>query len=258
MKVGLVQMDIAWHQRKVNLAKAEDFARRAKAEGCDLIVFPEMFATGYTMDLTRAEEDGPLIAAFVSDLAKGVNINIVAGVAIKKPGKTMGRNLALVFDRSGRPLAEYTKMRPFSCAGEDRSFDGGTEVAVFPIDGTAFSVFVCYDLRFPELFRKAVPKAKVICVIANWPASRADHWETLLRARAIENQCVMIGVNRTGIDGKGLVYAGGSQVLAPSGRVVCSAGEAETLLCCEIEPSEVDEIRAQFPFLEDLRGFSLQ
>jgi omega-amidase len=254
MKIGLLQMDVAWHRKEVNFARAEYLAEKARSEGCDLIVLPEMFSTGYSMDLAvvAEEEDGDT-AHFLSGLAKKTGLNIIAGFAVRTSGGPRGKNMAVAYGRPGAVIGRYEKMRPFSLAGEGRFYEAGREAVTFAVDGIPFSVFICYDLRFPELFRRVAREVTAICVIANWPASRQDHWETLLRARAIEDQCYIIGVNRTGTDGNSLVYEGGSLIIGPSGETICAAGAAEGLTYGEIDPGLVDEVRSQFPFLLDMR-----
>jgi omega-amidase len=114
--------------------------------------------------------------------------------------------------------------------------------------------FICYDLRFPELFRAVANTCMLIIVIASWPDARQGHWETLLKARAIENQCYVIGVNRVG-EGGGYSFIGGSAIIDPSGETIAEGREKETLLVAEIDPEKVREIRSIYPFLKDLRQF---
>ncbi len=119
------------------------------------------------------------------------------------------------------------------------------------------SIFICYDLRFPEVFRNVAKEVHAIFVIANWPAIRKEHWETLLKARAIENQCFVIGVNRTGKDGNGIYYSGASHIFDPSGNDICSDSESDEFLIGKFNPEEVIKIRSKFPFLNDMRPFNL-
>jgi omega-amidase len=255
MKAALIQLDIAWQDRHRNYEKAGFYAKRAAEERCDLVVFPEMFNTGFSMDLAAVADEGiGETTSILSDIAKRNNINLIAGFPMKSQAEEKGRNIAVVYDRTGMLAATYTKMHPFALAGEDKYYLAGESVTTFDIDGMTSSVFICYDLRFPEVFRQIAKKVKTIFVIANWPASREDHWETLLKARAIENQCFVIGVNRTGTDGNGIIYSGASRVVDPLGQVICQGNGTDEYVVCEFDPSEVDKIRTAYPFLKDSRS----
>lgn len=253
MKVALVQMDIAWEDREKNLVRAADFIRAAGEQGCDVAVLPEMFSTGFSMNLGKTVEDtkGPT-ASFLSDSAMRHSIYVIGGFAAKGTG-AKGRNIALACGRDGAVLAAYAKMHPFCLAGEHEHFEAGSAQAVFELDGVPSSVFICYDLRFPESMRPVARKVLAVFVIANWPSERIGHWDALLKARAIENQCFAVGVNRTGRDANGLVYPGGSVIFGPQGEQVCKAGELEELTICAIDPSRAEIVREKFPFLDDMR-----
>ncbi len=254
MKIALIQLDIKWEAKEENYKRTEFFAEKALREKCDIMVFPEMFNTGFSMNISGiAESEHGGADSVLSGMALKYGIYIIAGFPIKEPAEEKGRNMAAVYDRKGRRIAAYTKMHPFSLLDEDKYYAAGRDTVIFDIDGMTCSVFICYDLRFPEVFRKVAGDVKAIFVIANWPASRKEHWETLLKARAIENQCFVIGVNRTGTDGNGIHYPGASSVFDPSGNAVCSGNEKDEFLSCEFDPAEVIGIRSRFPFLKDMR-----
>ena len=178
MKAALIQLDIAWQDRRRNYEKAAFFAGRAAADKCDLIVFPEMFNTGFSMDLAAVADEGiGETTSILSNIAKTNNINLIAGFPMKSPAEEKGRNIAVVYDRTGMLSATYTKMHPFCLAEEGKYYMTGESVTIFNIDGMPSSVFICYDLRFPEVFRKIANQVKAIFVISNWPASRGDHWD---------------------------------------------------------------------------------
>jgi predicted amidohydrolase len=170
------------------------------------------------------------------------------------------RNRALVFDPDGNEIARYDKLHPFSYGKEAERFEGGDSVCAFDwhAQGRTMRVspLICYDLRFPEAFRAcrglAGGGAEMFVVIANWPAERAEHWRALLRARAIENQAFVVGVNRSG-DDPFLAYAGGSVVFDPRGEVVAEAGGAEGAIRAEIDVSRVREWRGAFRAWDDAR-----
>ncbi|MBZ0157037.1 MAG: carbon-nitrogen family hydrolase [Alphaproteobacteria bacterium] len=257
MKIALIQMNSVWEDKRENLEKAAHFTRKASEEGCDLIVFPEMFSTGFSMNLPVVAEEGyGETPSFLSRIAKAYSINLIAGFAMVAPGDTLARNMAVVFTRQGQPTATYTKLHPFCLAGEDRHFIPGEAPSVFDIEGMPSSVFICYDLRFPEIFRMVAKEVHALFVIANWPDSRRDHWETLLKARAIENQCFVIGVNRTGTDGNRLRYPGASAIFGPAGNLILSGNETEEFLAGEIDPSDVTALRTAYPFLKDMRQWT--
>lgn len=250
----MVQMDIAWESKETNFARAREFVKRASEERCDIVVFPEMFTTGFSMNAgTMAEEENGETSVLLSGLARECGLNLIAGLAMKKADELKGRNSALAYDRSGRLLASYSKQYPFTFAGEDRHYAAGTETVLFRVDDMPSSVFICYDLRFPEVFRSVARDVQAIFVIANWPLSRIDHWETLLRARAIENQCFVIGVNRTGSDGNDITYTGASHAYDPMGNDLSPARLQDEVLTVEFDPREVSRVRERFPFLKDMR-----
>lgn len=254
LKIALIQMNAAWEEKKKNLARAEQFFRKAAREACDVIVFPEMFNTGYSMNIpVIAEDEGGETSRFLSACSRKYSINVLAGFAVRPHRRKKPVNLAAAFDRTGAVIARYAKTHPFSFAQENRYFSCGSTLVTFPLEGIPVSIFICYDLRFPEVFRAVAREVRAVFVLANWPSSRRDHWETLLKARAIENQCFVIGVNRTGKDGNGISYPGASQIFDPLGKNVCTGDRREQYLTCEIDPEEVPMVRSRFPFLDDMR-----
>jgi predicted amidohydrolase len=254
MKIALIQLNIAWESKEENYKRAELFAKKAAEEKCDVVVLPEMFNTGFSMNVpVIAEDENGQTNSVLSEIAKKYGIYLIAGFSVKKQNEDKARNIAAVYDRNGRRIAAYTKIHPFSFADEDKYYIAGSDPVIFSIDNILCSVFICYDLRFPEVFRKVAKNVQAIFVIANWPASRKDHWETLLKARAIENQCFVIGVNRTGTDGNGIHYSGTSHIFDPSGSDILCGNDKEEFLTGQINPSETAEIRLRFPFLKDMR-----
>ncbi|MBF0506410.1 MAG: carbon-nitrogen family hydrolase [Nitrospirae bacterium] len=250
MKLALIQLDSAWEMKKINLERAAFFAGKSALENCDVVVFPELFTTGFSMNIPVIAEEGfGETASYLSALARQNSINLIAGFAMKAPGEGRARNMAVIYDRKGRPTATYTKMHSFPLVQENEFFIEGTGAAVFDIDTMPSSVFICYDLRFPELFRDVAGRVQAMFVIANWPSERKEHWEILLKARAIENQCFVIGVNRTGIDGNGIAYSGASRIFDPLGNVICAADDTEEFVTAEFNPAETDLTRSAFPFL---------
>jgi predicted amidohydrolase len=212
-----------------------------------------MFATGFSMHVDTIAEpaDGPT-HAFLSGLAAKLKSCVLGGV-VTRAADGRGRHDAVAYAPDGRLLARYAKMHPFSYAGETKHYEAGSQIVTFPWHEFTASPFVCYDLRFPEIFRRAVRSgADLLVVIANWPAARDAHWLALLAARAIENQCYVLGVNRAGTDPH-VPYGGHSLVVGPRGETVAQAGERPELLVAEIERASLVEYRRQFPALADMR-----
>ncbi|VFN08119.1 MAG: Predicted amidohydrolase [Candidatus Kentron sp. G] len=253
MKVASIQLDIAWKDKEENLKRAEHFIRIAKNDNCDLVIFPEMFNVGFSMNVASIAEprNGPTTRK-LCELAGRHDVNLIAGYAEQSDEK--GKNVALSINRNGKVVERYVKNHPFSFANEHESYVPGTQQVVFKIDGAKCSMFICYDLRFPELFRKIAKDVEIIIVIANWPEVRQVHWESLLKARAIENQCFVVGVNRIGKDGNGLVYGGGSHVYHPLGEDLSRGGKNQEYIVTELNIAEVGSIREKFPFLQDMKG----
>lgn len=254
MKIALVQLNIEWEMKKVNYRNAEKYAEKASQEGCDIVVFPEMFTTGFSMNASSIAEDvHGETSSVLSVMAQKYNINIIAGYAVKSSDQDKAQNMAVAYNREGGLIAKYAKMHPFSYAKEDQHYAAGGKPVIFNIEGVSSSIFICYDLRFPEVFRSIAKAVQTIFVIANWPSTRKAHWEVLLRARAIENQCFVIGVNRTGKDANGIHYSGNSCIYDPSGNKICSGNKTDKFIVGEINPCNVLETRTAFPFLKDMQ-----
>ncbi len=256
MKIASVQMDILWHDKTANLAKASQFIQQAAKRDCELIIFPEMFNSGYSM---RAEQVAEPINGLTLDglcnLAKQHQIKIIAGLAIEDSSSSAqsAKNMAVYIDQAGQLASQYCKNYPFTLAGEKDVYATGDQQAIFQLEPFAASLFICYDLRFPELFRKVAKQVDLMVVIASWPSTRQNHWEHLLQARAIENQCFVIGVNRIGSDGNQLEYTGGSMVCDPMGNILSRADATLEYIETRIELAKTQEVRKQFPFLKDMK-----
>lgn len=259
MKIALIQLDIVADAKQANLAGIERLLRQAAEAACDVAVLPELCLTGFSEQTAALAEaaEGATTAALAA-LARTHQMHLIVGLAEKVPGQAKVQNLAVAYDRAGVVVAKYAKIHPFSFAQEDRCFLPGNRLVTFAVEGMSAGMFICYDLRFPEIFRSIAKDVAAFFVIANWPASRQVHWETLLRARAIENQCFVIGVNRTGADARGLRFPGASHIFDPLGQDLCADhADAAELLIVEIDPAETARVRATFPFLRDMRPFRL-
>lgn len=252
MRVIACQLDIAWEDKPANFAKVERLLAAAAPSPGALVVLPEMFATGFSMNVSRiAEPERGETHAFLARLAQHGQCFVIGGVATQA-SQDKARNEALVFNPQGLEIARYVKQQPFTLGGERDHYEAGTRHVIVPCGEFALAPFICYDLRFPELFRPAVHAgAQVLVVIANWPRPRDAHWLALLRARAIENQAYVIGVNRAGNDPR-LVYRGQSLIVDPHGNTLASAEEQECLISAELDLKELVDYRRKFPALADL------
>lgn len=256
MKVHLVQLDSVWENPPANFAAVDRLLAARPPEAGALVVLPEMFATGFSLNkAATGSAQTSEIEEYVRALARRHAVGVLAGVT--HPGKEgQVRNEAVVYSPQGEVLARYLKQRPFSGAGEDLAHERGTETVLFSWEGAQIALFVCYDLRFPELFRTATRAgAQVLMVIAAWPVTRIDHWLTLLRARAIENQAWVVGVNRTGNEPK-FQYCGRSVIVDPQGLLVADAGEAEGALPFTFDAGAASAWREAFPAVRDFLRWS--
>ena len=250
MRAALIQMDLAWEDWSANHTTAARHLKRAADAGADLAILPEMFATGFSMDAAKvAQPPGGPTERWLLGMARGLSMHLLAGVA--ETGSPLPVNNALLATPDGE-VRRYSKIHPFSLAGEDKVFAGGTGVSTWEVAGARVTPQVCYDLRFPEPFRLAASGTDVYVVIANWPERRRAHWQTLLRARAIENLAYVLGVNRVG-DGGDLHYAGDSAAISPWGETLASAAEIETVLLVDVDPRQVADARSRFTALKDRR-----
>jgi len=251
-KIAAFQMDIAWENRELNYDKVRKIVAEAKRENADMLILPEMFATGFSMDTSiTAENSSGKTPTFLKELALENQIAIVGGyVQKRRDGK--GANTALIIDKEGKQLAEYAKTHLFKFAGEDNAHEAGAGPRPFIFKGIEGACFICYDLRFPELFRLVACDSKFVIVIASWPKPRRHHWDALLKARAIENQLYIIGVNRVG-EGGAFEYDGGTVVYDPQGNAIADIKNIEGLVFAEIEEEKVTKTRKELPFLSDRR-----
>lgn len=255
MHVHLVQFDPAWEDKAANHGKIRSLLDVNRPVPGSLVVLPEMFATGFSLNLAATAQTSRLEdEAFLAELAHDHACYVMGGVVSPADAADgRARNLSVTFAPDGARLACYTKLQPFSFGGESQCHIPGAEVVTFPWAGFTVAPLVCYDLRFPEHFRTAAKKgANLMAVIASWPVKRYHHWLTLLQARAIENLAYVIGVNRTGSD-PNLKYNGRSIVVSPHGHIIADAGEGEGVVTARLDLSDVTAWREQFPALKDMR-----
>ncbi len=255
MRLALVSLDQHWLDKEANFARCTKLARVAAAHGCELVVFPEMTLTGYSLDmLTLAEPtEGALTLQWFQELARNAEVDIIFGACLFDSITCKPQNTLCLARRQGVTTALYSKMHPFSFAGEDKVLQAGSKLGFASVASLRLGCSICYDLRFPELFSAMAPYCDAVVNIANWPARRVDHWRALLVARAIENQLFVVGVNRTGTDGNALQYEKSSMVVTPDGVVLIPAISTDEMDIYDVEPKETSRYRAEFPTVRDKR-----
>ncbi|MCE1189132.1 MAG: nitrilase family protein [Ignavibacteria bacterium] len=255
MKVGLIQYSLVWEDKKANESIISGLVA-ASPNDISLFICPEMTLTGFSMhpEHLAEEPDGPTYI-FFSNLAREKKATFIYGCIIQEHGSYY--NTLFVIDKSGNAQAVYKKIHLFSFASENLHYKGGSLPVITQIDDLRFGLSICYDLRFPELYRNYA-RHKVDCIIdiANWPAARIAHWDSLLPARAIENLAYFIAVNRTGND-PAVSYPGHSAVFSPLGERLSYSEEQNTIVLCDIEREVISNVRERFAFLDDITISSL-
>jgi len=243
MIISIAQMDIVLGDKGRNIRKGVSFIEEAVKRKSDIIVFPELWTTGYAKDVKELAEplNGKTIKK-LTETAKEKNIKIFGSIA-ENHYNTMH------YISSKGLEASYRKIHLFSLMNEERFFAAGNKIGLKENIG----MMICYDLRFPELSRKlTINGAEILIICAEWPYPRIEHWRILLKARAIDNLVYVIGCNRVGSDGK-FEYFGHSSVIDPWGRRMIEGGKDEALLTCEIDLSLVKEVRKKLPVLKDIK-----
>ena len=250
MRIAAVQHDIVWEDARATCHHLEPMVAAAAAAGSRLIVLTEMFATGFSLDADRIAEpvDGPT-SQWMSGLAARHDAWLYGSIPERPTVGAKSRNVGVLAGPGGE-MHRYAKLHPFTYAKEHESYDAGDGTVTVTIEGLRVSLFVCYDLRFADEFWQLGPDTDLFLVPANWPEARRLHWQALLQARAIENQCYVLGVNRVGQGGK-LAYAGDSRIIDPLGDVLAGASKVETVLLADVDPAVVQEVRGKYPFLAD-------
>ena len=253
MKIGCIQLNVGFGKVDGNYERAEKFIREAAAGGAEIIVLPEMWNTGYALEKLEelADMNGERTQKFLSELSRELSVHIVGGsVSVKRDDKFY--NTMYTYNRKGELVGAYSKAHLFRLMDEHLYLEAGDEMNRFALDGLQAGGVICYDIRFPEWLRAhALDGAKVLFVPAQWPTPRIDHWKTLLQARAIENQCFVIAVNR--IAKKVENFCGQSMVIGPWGEVLWIGADDEELAIIDVDFSIVDEVRRRIPVYDDRR-----
>jgi predicted amidohydrolase len=252
LKVTLVQANQLWEDKVANFSNYE---KLLKGVDTDLIVLPEMFNTGFSMNTEQLAEgaEESLSIQWLRKIAQEKQAAIYSSLIIRDGDHVFNRG---VFAEPNGRLSFYDKRKTFGLANEDLFFASGTSESIVEYAGWKFQLQICYDLRFPEISRNRIapnqlPAYDVLLYVANWPEKRSMHWNALLAARAIENQCYVVGVNRVGKDAKDLVYSGDSQVVDALGNVTSLVKNKETTATIVMKHQNLQQTREKLPFLKD-------
>jgi predicted amidohydrolase len=252
-KIAGIQFGMKWEDKEHNFSQLRELI--SSITGKDLILLPETFSTGFTMkSKLYCEERLGQTESFLLEMSKKTNA-LVGGGWIEANSNGLPYNTFSLVSPEGN-FWRYRKIHPFSFAKEDQYFSAGSEVLTFAWRGVNITPLVCYDLRFPEIFRSSVGKTDLFAVIGNWPSTRIHHWLALLKARAIENQAYTIGVNRVGVAGKikKLSHNGYSGFFSPMGTENILQSESQDILEVSFSVDELKRVRDEFPYLKDIRG----
>lgn len=254
MKISLIQSDTIWEDKSRNF---QNLLRLLTPlfDNTDLVILPEMFNTGFSMNpvLLGESPDGETLD-WMKDISLKGNFGICGSYIVHENSNYYNR---WVFVSPVDEIWHYDKHHLFSMGGENRCFTAGNSRLTFSFRGVKINPFICYDLRFPVWSRNR-NSSDLLIFAANWPSARNDVWITLLKARAIENQCFVAGTNRTGTDGTGVKYSGDSMIISPRGSILASAlNEEECFVTAEISIKDLSEFRKKFPVLNDSDDFTI-
>lgn len=254
LKMSLAQIDVKLGQPQENLTTVRHFAEQASEQGVDVLVLPELWSTGYDLEnvATYATNLKTGIFAETAVIAHQHQLYII-GSSLSKLGDNKFGNTAVFINQNGTILANYSKVHLFRLMDEHQFLTAGEQLSVVETAWGKMGLAICYDLRFPELFRQYALNDCVLTFLpAEWPHPRLEHWRTLLRARAVENQMYMVACNRVG-QSKGVDFCGHSCIIDPWGEVIVEGGEEETLLIAEIDLDRVTAVRRTIPIFQDRR-----
>ncbi|MCW2743131.1 MAG: putative Nitrilase [Blastococcus sp.] len=260
MKIAAVQHDIVWEDRDANFHRLAPQVARAVGAGAELVLLTETFSTGFSMTPGIGEPEGGPSAQFLAEQAAehgvwvgGTCPEVADGIGGEGAGDRSLPFNSFVLAGPDGTQHRYRKLHPFTHAGEHERFRAGEQPVSVEIGGLRITPFICYDLRFADVFWQAAPETDVYLVPANWPSARRHHWQTLLVARAIENQAYVVGCNRVGTAGDGTGHTGDSRIVDPTGELLATGAGIETILLADVDPAVVADTRDRFRFLPDRR-----
>lgn len=256
LKIAIAQMYIALGQPEMNQVKVAQYAQRAAAAGVDVLIYPEMWQTGYALDQlpTLADRAGTNTQQLLAQLAKKYHLNIVGGSVATQQGEQF-YNTMYVVDQMGQLVSTYHKAHLFGLMAEEQYIAAGNQKNTFELAGVPAAGVICYDIRFPEWLRTMMAEGpqQILYVVAEWPIQRIAQWQILLQARAIENQAFVVAANRVGRDHANQ-FGGRSMVIDPLGQIIAQASETdEALLIVTIDTADENAVRGQIPVFRDRR-----
>ena len=258
LSITTIQTNLHWEDKTANLQMLEEKINSIK-EKTELVILPEMFSTGFSMKPESLAEtmEGETVQ-WMKRVAAEKKIILTGSVIIEQEEKYFNR---LIWMQPNGQCGVYDKRHCFAFAGEDKYYTSGTKRLIASVKGWKINLQVCYDLRFPVWVRQQSqtdgPEYDVLIYVANWPERRNHAWKTLLQARAIENQCYVVGVNRVGDDGNNIHYIGESMVVDPLGEILYTKKEEEDIFTVTLDQTHLNTIREKFPFLRDADGFQI-
>lgn len=255
LKISLVQTHLIWENRAANLSAIENFIERELSGDTDIIILPEMFTSGFTMNVDNNYDvmDGETVR-WMSQISARYNSVVCGSVIIKEAGKFYNRFLWI--DAHSNKILSYDKKHLFCLAQEDHYFTAGTSKIIIEYKNWRIEPFICYDLRFPVWMRNA-DQVDLQIVVANFPKKRRQAWNSLLVARAIENQCFVAGVNIIGEDGNGIPYSGDSAIYDYQGETKLQLSNTLSIVTAELQKYDMDVFRRAYPFLQDRDPFQM-
>ncbi|HEX2969254.1 MAG TPA: amidohydrolase [Bacteroidales bacterium] len=251
MKISILQINPVWEDKTANFINISRMMRDLYAS-TDLIILPEMFSTGFSMNTSLAEEYNGTTFKWMREQAEHGKFAVCGSFIVREDNKYHNRFVFV----SPEEVWFYNKRHLFSMGNEDKFFTPGNSRLIFNYKGFRICPFICYDLRFPVWSRNR-SEYDLAIYSSSWPAARANVWSTLLKARAIENQCYVAGANRTGTDGNNILHNGKSQIIDAKGEIILSAGEKEEVFSAELSLAELNLFRKKFNTLKDSDDFIL-
>jgi omega-amidase len=255
LTITLIQTELHWEDVAANLRRFDRLIDSLQV-ATDLIVLPEMFTTGFSMNADALAEDmNGRAVAWLRNTARHTAAAVVGSIMVADNGRFYNR---LCWADPNGEVANYDKKHLFRYAGEDKVYTAGSASLLVELNGWKIRPFVCYDLRFPAWTRNVNSTYDLALFVANWPQRRAEHWKLLLQARAIENQTYVIGVNRIGTDGNGLYHSGDSSVIDPVGNILFRSAHAPCVFTLPLERGRLDDYRQSFPAWKDADQFLLR
>lgn len=250
--IAVIQHQIYWEDARRTLAHVRPLIESATERGARLVVLPEMFSTGFSMAVDRVAEplDGPSIE-FLRDSARRWDVWCAGSVPVRPEPGGPAYNVCVVVSADGE-MVHYRKRHPSAFGDEWRHYAAGGQNVTVAIDGVRVTPTICYDLRFADQYWETAEGTDCYLVVANWPSERQSHWDVLTRARAIENQAYVVASNRVG-EADGQRFFGGSRIVSPFGHVEAELLGSEGIVVGTVNPADVADHRARFPFLADRR-----